>query len=257
MSSLEERLPDFLIGGAPRSGTTWMWKVLDRHPRIWMAKPFRPEPKYFLWDELYEKGLDWYVTTFFPEESSHKVKGEKTTYYLESPTCCERIAKDLPRVKNIFLLREPGERAFSNWLWSRQNGHEKESFERALELEPEREKTLDPKLRFARPHDYFDRGCYEKHLRRYYDRFPRESILCLKFEEIVQDPKKLAVQIHRFLGVEERPQDADLGVVNPSEKGDGEKMPEAIRRELDRRYAEPNRRLQELLPDFEVWRARS
>ncbi len=256
MSTLEGRLPDFLIGGAPRSGTTWLWKVLDRHPRLWMAKPFRPEPKFFLWDELYEKGLAWYADTFFPPESVGRMKGEKTTYYLESATCCERIARDLPRVKNIFLLREPGDRAFSNWLWSRQNGHEKESFERALELEPEREKTLAHELRYARPHDYFGRGLYAKHLRRYFDRFPRESILVLKFEDVVARPGELAARVHRFLGVAERPEDADLGVVNPSEKGDGEEtMPAAIRRELDRRYAEPNRELRELLgPSFQLWR---
>src|SRR5581483_1952601 len=122
-----------------------------------------------------------------PPESLPRVRGEKTTYYLESPTCCERIARDLPEVKNIFLLREPGERAFSNWLWSRQNGHEKESFERALELELEREGPVaaDPKLRYARPHDYFGRGCYADHLQRYFAKFPRETILVLKFEEIV------------------------------------------------------------------------
>ena len=51
---MSRRLPDFIIGGAPRSGTTWLTAALDRHPDIWVAKPLRPEPKFFLVDELYD-----------------------------------------------------------------------------------------------------------------------------------------------------------------------------------------------------------
>src|SRR6202035_103039 len=51
------RLPDFIIGGAPRSGTTWLYWLLDRHPHVYLAKPVTPEPKFFLVDRIYEKGL--------------------------------------------------------------------------------------------------------------------------------------------------------------------------------------------------------
>ena len=54
------RLPDFIIGGAPRSGTTWLYALLDRHPDVFMARPRAPEPKFFLVDHLYEKGLQYY-----------------------------------------------------------------------------------------------------------------------------------------------------------------------------------------------------
>ena len=59
------RLPDFIIGGAPRSGTTWLYWLLDRHPEIYMASPVKPEPKFFLVDHLYEKGLRFYADTWF------------------------------------------------------------------------------------------------------------------------------------------------------------------------------------------------
>jgi hypothetical protein len=54
------RLPDFIIGGAPRSGTTWLYELLDRHPDVHMAKPLAPEPKFFLRDDEYARGLRYY-----------------------------------------------------------------------------------------------------------------------------------------------------------------------------------------------------
>ena len=59
------RLPGFIVGGAPRCGTTWLWHALQRHPDIEMAQPVRPEPKFFLHDSLFEKGLAHYSKTWF------------------------------------------------------------------------------------------------------------------------------------------------------------------------------------------------
>jgi len=108
------RLPDFIIGGAPRSGTTWLATTLDRHPAIWMAKPLRPEPKFFLVEELYAEGLDQYSARWFAEAPDDTVVGEKSTNYLESGSAARRIAADLPGVRMIFLLRDTG--LINNWL---------------------------------------------------------------------------------------------------------------------------------------------
>ncbi len=109
-----ERLPEFVIGGAPRCGTTWLYRVLDRHPAIWLAKPVRPEPKFFLVDDEYDKGLDYYRSRWFSAVPDEKIAGEKSTNYLESTSAAERIAANLPEVRLVFLLREPSSRAFSN-----------------------------------------------------------------------------------------------------------------------------------------------
>lgn len=248
-------LPDFLIGGAPRSGTTWLYEALDRHPGVYMAKPVKPEPKFFLVDDLYAKGLDHYRQTWFGAVPPGRVAGEKSTDYLESAPAAERIARDLPAVRLIFLLREPVDRAHSNYLWTRMNGLETESFERALALEEERERSLPPRLKFARPFSYYSRGLYADLLRPYFDRFDPAQILVLKFEDIASEPARLLGRVHAFLGVEARPADADLGVVNPAERGAADRIAPELAASLAARYREPNDRLARLLgPQFVMWR---
>jgi hypothetical protein len=230
--------PTFIIAGAPRSGTTWLYELLDRHPDVFMAKPPRPEPKFFLVDELYARGMAYYNETWFTGAAQYAAAGEKSTNYLESATAAERIHAHLPAVKLVFILREPAHRAYSNWLWSSMNGMETEDFERALSMENERERTVDPRLRYARPHAYFSRGLYAKLLRPYLNLFPRDQVLCLKFDDVVRFPERLAQRLHTFIGVTPRPDDAvGLDVVNPSEKR-GEAMAEDVIQRLRARYAD-------------------
>ena len=247
------RLPDFIIAGAPRSGTTWLYELLDRHPAVYMAKPRSPEPKFFLVAELYALGLTRYAEWFAaatPDQSA----GEKSTNYLESRVAAERIARDLPGVKLIFILREPVARAYSNYLWSRMNGKEDADFATAIAREDERERDVAPPLRYARPHAYFSRGLYVDLLEPYFDRFPREQVLVLRFEDLIDRAAQMASRLHTFLGLAERPYDAfGLGVVNPSESDDTEISP-AVRAALRARYEAPNRRLYALLgDDFTPW----
>jgi hypothetical protein len=246
------RLPDFIIGGAPRSGTTWLYCLLDRHPAVYMAKPVTPEPKFFLVDRLYEKGLPFY-STWFADAAPGRLTGEKSTDYLESAPAAERIARDLPGVKLVFILREPVDRAYSNYLWTRMNGLETEDFRTALRLEDQRERELPDRWKFARPFSYFSRGLYADLLAPYFERFPREQMLIVRFEDIISKPAALAERLQGCLGVAARPGDIeDLGVINPSEK-DTSGLTVDIRDELRERYAEPNRRLAAMLgPDFET-----
>jgi len=248
------RLPDFIIGGAPRSGTTWLYELLDRHPDVHMARPVKPEPKFFLVDHLYDKGLTFYAETWFGGAGDARLVGEKSTDYLESSAAARRIARDLPQVRLIFILREPADRAYSNYLWTRMNGIETEDFETALRLEEEREAQLTERWKYARPFSYFSRGLYADLLVPYFERFPREQILILRFEDILDRPEDLAGRVHRFLGIDSRPADAiGIGVINPSEKR-GETMDDATCRELLSRYEEPNRRLAAMLgPEIQLW----
>ena len=248
------RLPDFIIGGAPRAGTTWLYELLDRHPDIHMAKPLKPEPKFFLRDDEYAKGLEYYSTRWFAGAEPSKIVGEKSTDYLESSAAAARIARDLPHVKLIFLLREPVSRAYSNYLWSRMNGLETEDFATALRLEAERESALPDRLKFTRPFSYFSRGLYADLLEPYFNRFMNHQVFIARYEDIVDRPAAVAGDVHAFLGVARRLADTTgLGVINASERGGNELSPD-VRQELGDRYAEPNRRLAGLLgSSFAMW----
>jgi len=249
------RLPDFIIAGSPRSGTTWLYLLAQRHPQLAMAEPMVPEPKFFLVDELWQRGVDYYSTKWFDPLPAGRVLGEKSANYLEAPKVAERISRVLPRVKLIFLLRNPVDRAYSNYLWSRQNGLETETFERALALEEQRERDLMPRLRYARPHAYFSRGLYAEHLARFFRRFPRSQMLVLLHEVMAARPEKVAVDFHRFLGVAELPQTAcALGRVNAAKNARCEPLSPSLRRRLAERYGAANANLATLLgPDFELW----
>jgi hypothetical protein len=228
--------------------------LLDRHPAVYMAKPVKPEPKFFLVDALYEQGIAHYCRTWFSDVPAGHVAGEKSTDYLESAVAAERIGRDLPAVKLIFVLREPIARAYSNYLWTRMNGLEHESFARALELEHERERTLPEHWKFTRPFSYFSRGLYADLLMPYLQRFSREQLYILKFEDIVRSPGHVATRLHAFIGVAPRGDDVEgLGVINASEKT-GEALDPVVRHQLADRYREPNERLAQLLgPAFSSW----
>lgn len=249
------RLPDFIIGGAPRSGTTWLYALADLHPDIGMAKPAVPEPKFFLRDDLYSRGLNYYSRTWFSSIAPGKVAGEKSTNYLESPVAAQRIRLCLPEVRLVFVLRNPVDRAFSNYLWSRQNGLEGEDFACALDREIERERQLPEALRFARPHALFSRGLYADLLKPYFDLFSRDRILVLRCEDISSSPTEIGDRLHRFLGVTPRPEDArDLPPLNAARDAATAKMDSEIRGHLLSRYRDPNRRLANLLgSNFTIW----
>lgn len=249
------RLPDFLIAGAPRSATTWLYVLADRHPAIAMAKPVRPEPKFFLVNEIYERGLQYYADTWFGGMSRDVLAGEKSTNYLESKNAAARIARDLPDVRIVFLLRHPVERAYSNYLWSKANGLETETFERALALEEERERHLPAALRYARPFSYFSRGLYAAQLREYFSLLRRDQIMVLRQDDVVNSPRSVAERLFRFLGVTPMPELADgLGRINSSMRVGETDLDPATRTVLLRRYQEANRSLAALLgEDFPAW----
>ena len=212
-----------------------------------MAKPLAPEPKFFLRDDEYAKGLSYYSQKWFAKAGTEQKAGEKSTDYLESAAAAERMSRDLPHVKLIFILREPVARAYSNYLWTKMNGLETDDFATALRLEEPRERELPERLKFTRPFSYFSRGLYADLLKPYFNRFMEHQLLVTRFEDIIERPAELAETVHRFVGVAPRASDAaDLGVINPSER-DAAGLTDDVRRELTARYAEPNRRLATLL----------
>jgi len=248
------RLPDFVIGGAPRSGTTWLTTALDRHPDIWMAKPLQPEPKFFLVDDLYACGIEESSRRWFADAPEGVQAGEKSTNYLESAVAAQRMAAHLPDVRLVFVLRDPVERAISNYRWSVSNGMEHADLATALALEDERELTLEPRLRYARPHAYVSRGRYAELLRPWLDHFSRQQVTVIRFEDLVGDAEATVAGVHEHLGVERRPDlVGELSGVNSSSatRNAGADTVERLRAI----YAPLNEDLAALLgPEFRPWR---
>jgi hypothetical protein len=207
--------PAFIIGGAPRSGTSFLCQALDRHPDVYMAKPLVPEPKVFMGPPQDPETYRARYAELFAGASGQRMLGEKTTNYLESQTCCERIAAYLPGVRMLFIVREPVARAYSNYLWSRKNGLETLTFEEAIALEGRRPSPLPPEKAHARPFDYLVRGDYATFAERYYEALGRDRVAFFLFEEIQARPDALLSRVQQFIGVEPLPAERlDVGVVN-------------------------------------------
>lgn len=247
--------PQFIIGGAARSATTWLCNALKCNPNIFLPKNLTPEPKFFSRDAEFEKGFDYYCEKWFSDAPEGLTLGEKSTSYLETTGCAARIHADLPDLKLIFLLRNPADRAYSNYLWSKYNGFETETFEQAVELEEERKRQLPPELETVMPYAYVERGFYSAQIAEYLALYPKSNILCLKSEEIGRDPNALMKQVFEFLEVEAIAFDFNtLGVVNAAPDEVEDSVSPEMREKLDAVYAADNKKLVELLGgDFSLW----
>jgi len=178
-------LPNFLVIGAQRAGTTWLDAQLRAHPEIYLPER-RKEVHFF--DQYYGRGLDWYKDFFKNSEikSHHKCIGEITPRYLVIPEVPERIHKFFPDIKLIVILRNPVDRAYSQYQFFVRDGNEKKSFREFLDSDP----------------DPFQRGLYCKQLQRFMNYFPKERIQVLFFEKVIKEPHKALHQIGEFLSVD-------------------------------------------------------
>ncbi|HYO46620.1 MAG TPA: sulfotransferase domain-containing protein [Gemmatimonadota bacterium] len=248
-------MPQFLIIGAMRGGTTTLCRHLVTHSKIEAA--FNKEVHYF--DKNFHRGLDWY-RAFFPLRSStpvDSITGEATPYYLFHPRCPRHAAKMLRDIRLIAVLRDPVERAFSHFQWATERGREKLSFEEALEAEEDRlsgeHERLSADARYTSfAHQFYSykaRGLYADQLERWFAEFDRRSIMVLKSESLFSTPSATIPGVLRFLGLP----DEDLGILPHRNMGSGRLMDPRTRERL-RGFFEPhNRRLNELLGWTEEW----
>lgn len=197
------RSPDFLIIGAARCGTTWLYECLNAHPAVYLPASKRPEPHFFMKQAEYAQGIRYYSDRYFAHVGSALVAGEASTSYMYQPYVAPRIARHLPEVKLIAILRNPVDRAFSNYIVSRRNALETLPFPRAIREETVR--LAHPQSPFEReicPFAYIDRGRYYAQLASYLELFPRDRLHVLLFDDIVDQPADLLRSTYAFLGVD-------------------------------------------------------
>lgn len=192
----------FFIVGAQRSGTTYLYEILDEHPEVEMAKPLRPEPKFFLKDDLYKKGIDYYEKHFFQNRKGVILRGEKSTSYIESPKAAERISYSFPEAKVIFILRNPIKRAISNYWFSFNNGFESLSMEEAFKGESHRIESYDKSKISVSPFAYLKRGLYVNYIKIYEKYFSRDKMEILIFEDFIGSQKSVK-SLFAFLNIDE------------------------------------------------------
>lgn len=188
-------LPDFIICGAQKSGTTSLYSYVTMHPDVIRARA--KEVHYF--DINYNRGVEWYKK-HFPNKSPGKVTGEASPDYMYIEWVPERIHELLPDVKLIFILRNPVSRAYSHYWHVRRRGYERLPFDRAIREERRRLDTDDvwKLIRYS----YRDKGRYAVQLKRYRKYFSDEQMLVVLSEELRINPGLVLKRIFEFLGVD-------------------------------------------------------
>jgi hypothetical protein len=208
-------LPDFVIIGGQKCGTSSLYNYLGGYPEI--APAFRKELHFF--DRNGGKGNILRYRAYFPTSlykrrfewtrSSDLITGEATPYYLFYPLAPERVRDVIPRAKLIALLRDPVDRAYSHYHHVVRLGMEKLSFEEAIEREAERlDGERERLLRGGnydsfshRKHSYLSRSIYVDQIRNWRDHFPEEQLLILRSEDLFADPASVLSQTLDFLGL--------------------------------------------------------
>lgn len=239
-------LPDFLIIGAQKAGTTSLHAYLCQHTSV--APPVTKEIHFF--DNEFHRGLGWY-RAHFRRVVPRALSGEATPYYLFHPLAPQRVAEALPDSQLIVVLRDPIDRAFSHHNHERALGFEHLPFERALDaearrLEGEEERLIaDPRHRsFSHQHhSYLGRGRYAEQLERWFECCGEDRILVLSAEDLFAEPERVLRETQEFLRLP--PQvPVDLSAKNARSYAP---IPGPVRNRLSQGFAADNSRLYRLL----------
>jgi len=209
------KLPDFVIIGAAKSGTTSLYRYLSLHPEIFMSDP--KEPEFFARDDIYSKGLDWYLSLFDGAEK-HQVAGEASTIYSlwpHFPRSAGRMSDIVPNAKLIYVMRNPVDRAYSYYVQlvkNYQNATGDYSVSRSFEecIFPDKFPNRAGRDSFFAPFDahlpddpgvFLEAGKYFAQLQVFLKYYPSKQVLPLLFDDFLKKPDVVLRRICGFLGI--------------------------------------------------------
>jgi hypothetical protein len=251
-------LPDFLVIGTAKSGTTTLHGWLSEHPFVEPA--VKKEVHFF--DYQFYRGLDWYRSHFpFAQERGRFERelgrgfltGEASPTYISHEWAPSRIAKTLPHAKLIVAFRNPVDRAYSQFQMSRREEEEPlEAFAEAVAAESGRLESERERVRRDSHYDSWSIGCwsylmrsrYAEQVERWLALFPREQFLFIGTEALEARPQDALDQTYAFLGLPPHV-NADLGHLHVAPRYDP--IPADVRAELGAYFRPHNERLYELV----------
>lgn len=190
-------LPNFFIAGAQKSASSSLHEYLKQHPDVCMSEP--KETNYFSYDREYEKGLEYY-SSLFTDAKRCRVTGESSIGYMVFPGVIERIKKQIPNPKFIFILRNPVDRVYSHYWFLHGRAYEDKSFLDAFRYEMERE-PVHTENKHGMFKCYYQFGLSYKWLSKYIEAFGRDSIHVLTSENLRSNPLAALNDCFAFLGV--------------------------------------------------------
>jgi len=226
-------LPDFVIIGAQKGGTSFLYYLLTRHPLVEPAA--RKELHFFDNPERFDNGAGWYRRCF-PQsgwkDGRRSITGEASPSYLFDPPVPKRMAGVVPQARLITLLRNPVDRAYSHYQMQVKRGTEHHTFEEATEQQYS---------------SYVSRGIYVDQLLRWFEFFSREQMLILKSEDFFERPVEILKVVLNFLELPDwQPETSEL----QQRRHTGtyrQKMDPSTKRRLEAYFEPYNKRLYECL----------
>jgi len=187
--------PDAIICGMQRCGTSSLYQYLIKHPKISGADV--KEVSYF--NDFYDKGNEWYQDQFVNVKN---FSIEATPNYVINKNVPSRIFDYNPKIKLIFILRNPIDRAWSHYIKSH-CGKKSKVHKRPLNFETaffqEVSKIISKKISLSKPGCFFGKGIYVEFLKNWFKIFPKEQMLILKFEDLVKSPVAIYKKTLKFL----------------------------------------------------------
>jgi hypothetical protein len=259
-TSDQRPLPDFLVIGTKRGGTTSLWRYLIQHPLVPRLFPAWNTKTSHYFEENWPRGEAWY-RSHFPTvkqraalERKHGAPpkvGEAAPLYMFHPLVASRVSRLMPRARMVVLLRDPVERAYSHWKERRTEGVEPLDFAAALAAEEsrtagEREKLLADPNYFSEAYDWYSyraRGRYLEHLTPWLAHFDREQLLFVASETLYREPAATYARILDFIGLPPY----DLGAYDVFNDRPSKGMDDEVRAELTAYYRPHNAALAERL----------
>lgn len=194
------RLPNLMIGGAQKCGTTSLHRLLSSHADVYFPPaPAAPQEIHFFdIDANFRKGLGWYAELFSGQRGEAFV-GQTSPLYLYLPQVPARIHAALPDARLVFILRNPVDRAYSHYWHEVRYGWESLPFDAALDGEAER---IAQGFDARRHYSYVDRGRYAVQLRHFEEHFSRSQILLLRHDDLKANLDSVCRQLAEFLAID-------------------------------------------------------